>query len=292
MTPEKLQHAELLDIIFDNRNKNYGAYELRTHFQQRMLKGLMGGLSVPLLFLLAYQFFQLLQPKPNSSVIDKSGLVVREIIIPLEKEIEIEKVEIKKQEVKQNLTKAEAAASNHIPVRQEKYVNFELVPDQEAKDLMPTAKDLETALVGLEKTDGKLAEPGQITGSGTGNQSGLGNGLGGLENGQSENKVFEKVERMPEFPGGKTALYRFLNRHIQPQDHLEAGTTVRILVQFVVDENGKVGSFTFLEGVEEELKKEIIRVMNKMPNWTPGLQNGKEVKVYFRIPFVFSSEEN
>jgi protein TonB len=98
---------------------------------------------------------------------------------------------------------------------------------------------------------------------------------------------------MPEFPGGMAALLRFLGRNLQvPEEGVAAGERVRVPVKFVVNREGQLTDVEFVAQTGEVFKKEILRVIKKMPRWKPGLQHGKAVAVYYTIPIIFEMTDN
>lgn len=103
-----------------------------------------------------------------------------------------------------------------------------------------------------------------------------------------ENRIHVVVERMPEFPGGEAAMNQFINRTIRyPVIAQENGIQGRVVVQFVVNTDGKIVDVEVVRGVEESLDKEAVRVVKAMPPWNPGRQGGKNVRVKYTLPIRF-----
>ena len=103
-----------------------------------------------------------------------------------------------------------------------------------------------------------------------------------------DSKVFEVVEKMPEYPGGQDALMTFLAQNIKyPAAAAENNIQGRVIVKFVVNKEGKVEQAEILRGVDPAIDKEALRVVNTMPQWIPGEQLGKKVSVYFVLPISF-----
>ncbi len=103
-----------------------------------------------------------------------------------------------------------------------------------------------------------------------------------------ENRIHVVVERMPEFPGGEAAMQQFIARSIRyPVIAQENGIQGRVVVQFVVNTDGKIVDVEVVRGVEESLDREAIRVVKTMPPWTPGRQGGKAVRVKYTLPIRF-----
>ena len=107
--------------------------------------------------------------------------------------------------------------------------------------------------------------------------------------GQPLSKVYDKVNELPQFPGGNHALFQFIkDNHRYPQIAKENGIQGRVILQFVVDETGKVSDPKVLRSVDPSLDAEAIRIVKAMPRWTPGMQDGKAVAVRYTLPVNFS----
>lgn len=101
-------------------------------------------------------------------------------------------------------------------------------------------------------------------------------------------KVFDMVEQMPTFPGGQTELMAYLGKNIKyPTIAQENGTQGRVIIQFVVERDGTISDVHVARGVDPYLDKEAVRVVQSMPKWIPGKQNGKAVRVKFTVPVMF-----
>ena len=107
--------------------------------------------------------------------------------------------------------------------------------------------------------------------------------------GQPLSKVYDKVNELPQFPGGNHALFQFIKDNQRyPQIAKENGIQGRVILQFVVDETGKVSDPKVLRSVDPSLDAEAIRIVKAMPRWTPGMQDGKAVAVRYTLPVNFS----
>ena len=103
-----------------------------------------------------------------------------------------------------------------------------------------------------------------------------------------EDVIHVSVEVMPEFIGGTAALMKYLSSNIKyPTISQETGSQGKVIVQFVVDKDGTISNPEVVRGVDPYLDKEAIRVISSMPKWTPGVQNGKKVRVKFTVPVSF-----
>lgn len=100
-----------------------------------------------------------------------------------------------------------------------------------------------------------------------------------------EEEVYIIVEQMPGFPGGEEALLKYISDHIEyPTMAVERGIEGRVTVRFVVNKDGYVQDVTVIRGVHELLDKEAVRVIQSLPRWNPGKQNGVAVAVYYNVP--------
>ena len=103
-----------------------------------------------------------------------------------------------------------------------------------------------------------------------------------------DNTIYDYVQVFPEFPGGEVALYAFLAKNLKyPKLAKEIGMVGKVLVQFIVWKDGTIRDIKILRGLGSGCDEEVIRVINKMPRWKPGMQGGKKVNVMFRMPISF-----
>lgn len=106
---------------------------------------------------------------------------------------------------------------------------------------------------------------------------------------QQDEKVYEKVEQMPEFPGGNEELINFLVKAVQyPDEAKKKGTQGKVFVSFVVGKDGTVTNAKIAKGADPLLDAEALRVVGTMPKWNPGKEKGEAVAVQFTLPIVFA----
>jgi|CXWL01.1.fsa_nt_gi protein TonB len=271
MTNSEILKANLLDIIFENRNKDYGAYALRKGYNIRMLAALGAGLSVSLLFIVISAVNK--NEKIDKPVINtKEGIVIRSIEMPKEK---IKEPERPKETVKQK------------PVQKVATVNYTTPPaikkDTEVKNAMVATKELDGKEISDKTSDGKETDnkvvidkkPAEDPGTGVTTTSG------------PSQPLFMADERDPEFPGGQDALKKFLARNMETPADLEGGEKKVVHIKFRVDKDGSVTSFEIVASGGSEFDREVVRVCKKMPRWIPAVQNGINVPVSFVLPVTF-----
>ena len=106
-------------------------------------------------------------------------------------------------------------------------------------------------------------------------------------------KAFDVVEQMPQYPGGPAALMQFLAQNIRyPEEAHKAGVQGRVIVSFVVETDGSISEAKAVKSVSSELDAEALRVINCMPNWIPGRQNGEAVRVKYVVPVTFRLQDD
>lgn len=271
MTNNEMLKADLLDILFEKRNKAYGAYALRRSYDRRLLIALGTGLAMALLFVLLVQ----LKGNVKSPVINNNneGIVIREYVVPQKKIVEPEKP---KQVVKTKaaVKKAQVKFTSTIEIRKDELVK---TPVASTEDLAENVPGDET-IAGIPD-DGTVSVP-PVQGDGNGN-----------EPVEQPVAVFVPIERDPAFPGGAAALHQFLSRNLQTPDELEEGELILVKVKFRVDADGRVSSFEIAESGGREFDQEVLRVVKRMPRWEPAFQNGINVPVSFMIPVTFMGVE-
>lgn len=104
----------------------------------------------------------------------------------------------------------------------------------------------------------------------------------------TNDKVLEKAEVMPEFPGGEQAMMQFVADNVKyPQEAMDKEISGRVLVSFVIEKDGSIGDVKVVKGIGGGCDEEAVRVVNAMPKWKPGMDNGKPVRVSYMMPIVF-----
>ena len=107
-------------------------------------------------------------------------------------------------------------------------------------------------------------------------------------NNEEQGEIFQVVEEQPMFPGGMDELMKFLQTNIRyPKEAQERGLQGRVIVQFVVNKDGSISDENVVKSVDPQLDAEALRIVRSMPNWTPGKQRGKPVRVRFTLPVTF-----
>lgn len=270
MDPQNMLRADPLDILFDDRNKSYGAYPLRKFYAKRLWISFGVTLTLVVISCGLYLRFRSLPLTVRTIII--ADPILESIDHPLK--------------IKPPAWTTHAAAGR--TVAQIRHVTLQIVPDQ--RDIKPiaTTTELSQSVIGIKTTAGP-ADPGETPGPGNQKGSTL-SADGGMSQGKPE--IFTSAEVMPEFPGGIEALKRFLLRNLRmPENSLEPGTRIQVMARFVVGPEGHVQDIEIMRPAGEAFDKEVRRVIEKMPDWKPGLQNHRAVAVYFTLPVNFENAE-
>jgi len=264
--------ADVLDIIFEGRNKDYGAYDLRKTYNRRLVKSLLMMGSLCILLFTGYLASGFFGKKSDAKIVLADDIELKNIKQP-EKEPEVQPPPPPK-------------PPEPPKVEMAKFTPPRIVKDDEVKpdEKPPEVEKLEDTKIGNMnqegvKDDGIVAPPADNPGTGV------------IETPKKEeedwDKTFTKVEIPSEYPGGAAAWQRFLHRNLNyPQDAQDNGIQGTVVVQFVVDKEGNVSEVTAISG-PQELRPEAIRVIKKSGKWTPAIQNGRQVKSYKSQPVGF-----
>ena len=263
-----------VDLVFEGKNKEYGAYVLRKETGKRNLKALIWVLiGIAAIFAIAYANLAIQNAmKQNVSVetdVELSKLAQK-------KEAKVERKEPIKVEMEQKVVEKVKSSV--------KFTAPEIKKDEEVKpeDELKSQDDLSKTNTAIGAFDVK------------GNDEAEGEVLKAKEvvvdekPKEEETKVFDVVEQMPQFPGGPNALFEYLSKNIKyPVVAEENGIQGRVIVTFVVERDGSITDVKVAKSVDPSLDKEAQRVVKSMPHWIPGKQNGSAVRVKYTVPVTF-----
>lgn len=239
------------DIIFENCNREYGSYVIRKSYSKNVLLGVLG--SIAFVGLVCSLIFLL-------SIRKKEGLAI---------EVVKNKLEVMLQPPPSiKVTKNSAMSLVRIKV-----VNSNLPP----KVTTTPTKKVEPTIATAKQT---------ITESNEADTASVGNGLGEVAGDGYSSYTF--VEEMPTYPGGITALYRYLQLKMRyPADAQRMRLEGTVHVSFTVDVNGMIRDVKVVKGLDTMLDKEAVYLVSTMPRWKPGRQDGKNVAVVMVLPIKF-----
>jgi len=268
----KLNSSEWCDVVFEGKNKQYGAYRLRQSSSKRHI--------VAFLVVLVFAGFVSALPSLVTAVKNltqtESG--------PMDEAYEMTNIPVEQEVPEENIIKQEAAPPPPPLKTTVKFVPPTIAKDEEVAEDKMVGQDemqetkIQISVADVKGTDDKhgidiaeLREHKQI-----------------VEEKPVEEKPFVTVEQMPSFPGGEAEMQRFIGENLKyPVVAQESGIQGRVTIRFVVTKTGTISDVTVIRGIDPSCDKEAVRVVKAMPKWIPGKQNGLNVPVYFTLPIVF-----
>ena len=271
------------DLVFDSRNKAYGAYAIR---QQTGKRNVWSMLAVLLLGVLMYGGLQL----KNKIDADREARLRQEQaaeLSALEAEAEKKKDEpkVERQEIiqekKEVIEEVKSSTAFQVPeIKKDDQVKNQVVSQDEVMEKKEAIGSFNvegnsdkgaTLKVEQQLKEEKVEEKPKE---------------------DLSRKVFDVVEKMPSYPGGNGALQRWLSSNITyPAAAAENGVEGRVIVAFVVEPDGSVSDVRIARGVDPSLDREALSVVKRMPKWIPGMQNGSPVRVKFNVPVTFKLQK-
>lgn len=266
MWSQTILQSDVLDIVFENRNKDYGAYALRKNYANRLFTALFYTVIIIVMFCLLSHY--------------SAKSYFKNAVAPFYDSIIVAPVSILPDVIKPKIKPAVKAASTHIA--------------QSNGTPVITDKPTDT-LVKIAAIDTKNLVAIDVVGApkGTSNTNVDGAGLkDSVATKPFISSILNSADVMPEFPGGAEAFQKFMLRNIKNPDDINEGEKIIIKAKFVVNADGSISGITILQSGRNDLDAEVMRVLNKMPNWKPGIQNGKNVAVYFQLPVSFIGIDN
>ncbi|MBA4851303.1 energy transducer TonB [Emticicia sp. BO119] len=259
------------EILFEHRNKDYGAYELRKSYTSTVNRAMWIGITAfSALFITSYIFAHQKEKVEKVTIVDLHPSLIKpdEIppVVPLpEPEPPKEIVEVKK----------------------EKFMEPKVVETTEMEEVPPTQAELEVAVISNVDKEGKettdiitetppvIAPPAEVK----------------IAEIEESNETFLHVEIQPTFVGGASEMYKFLGKALKyPSQAQRNNVEGRVYMSFIVEKDGSITDVQIAKGVGFGLDEEATRVVKLMPKWIPGKQNGRNVRVKFTIPVTFKLE--
>jgi protein TonB len=271
MEANKILQADLLDILFENRNKKYGAYQLRKEYDARLYKSLAIIFSIVLLL-----FFLVSRSAKNEKI--NTVPIIETVLYKIPNPAK----PVAKQPIIKTSKSQPTKTNSQLFISKLKIVDSTETATQLSKNLDSTqiSSITQTGITG-DKPIIKCLNCNSDSGTVITN----------VVKNIDKTTPNLTAEVMPAFPGGMEALKRFLERNLTNPSTLNEGDVVSVKVQFVVGYDGKLKGFTVLEDGGDEFNREVIRVLKKMPTWIPGKSRGENVSVYYTIPVKFISSE-
>ena len=276
-----LSSREWCDLVFEGKNKDFGAYVIRTESPKRHNQAVLWTIIGSIIFgLLVFGYMKANQYFEERRLAEMGEQV--ELLIdmtpeaeepePVQERLEQEKPVALPEEVLNTIKVTELAIVEDDMVNKEDEIKTQeeqleslhstgSVDFDQGTDNKLVTREFKNEVVVEEKAE----RPKEVV-----------------------EQVFTAVEQMPQFPGGEAALMKYLQAHINyPPMAAEMNVQGKVIVQFVVDKTGKVGEVKVVRSVDKELDREAARVCKSLPKFTPGRQNGQAVSVWYTLPVNF-----
>lgn len=274
-----LSSREWCDLVFEGKNKDFGAYVLRTGSTARhnkaMIYTLLGALLLVIGTIATVKVQEFIAERQIADAAEQEEVIVEmnneEPEEPEQQKLEQPKPEVLPEEV-----------LNTVKVTELRIVEDDKVKKEDEIKTQDELKETETAFG--QKDNDKGTEDRNVTR--TLKEEVVVEKKTPVE--EKKEEIFKSVEQMPTFPGGDPALMKYLSSHINyPAMAQENGVQGRVVVQFVVTKTGKVGEVKVVRSVDKDLDREAVRVCKSLPNFVPGRQNGQPVNVWYTLPVTF-----
>ncbi len=260
METNKILQADYLDILFDNRNKQYGSYALRKYQDKRMVQAFLWLTGL----ILAFGIWTFIGNDEKETIIEEfdTPVIITDIIT---------------QVIEQ--PKPQPPAPPEPPAAKPTVQNT--VPTITPDDIVTVAPPPIDSFAGRE--------PGPVNNAGTAGGTTVATtpetGSGTAPATPPAPVIVDYSEVMPAFDGD---IYAYLNKALRyPRQAVLAGVEGRVIVQFIVNEDGRISNAKVVRGIGGGCDEEALRVVNTMPAWKPGMHNGMAVKVNFKLPVNF-----
>ncbi|MCG2611180.1 energy transducer TonB [Flavobacterium sp. SM15] len=259
-----------LNMVFEGRNKTYGAYQLRTENPKTTIRALFSALALFTSAAAIPMIINYLKPSEVAILTNK----------PLDGDIVLVDTKLfKKEEPK----KEERAPETNKPLKEEKVIRhtaMKPVKREEAVQEVTTNKELENAQIGRENQEGTNTTGNAIVVTTNTNTTGGGNSGSTIETPIS-------LEVQPTYPGGIGEFLKDVSRKFKTPEMEEESATLKVMVYFVIERDGTLSNIKVTRDPGHNLGKEALRVLNSMKTkWTPGYKNGEPVRTAYNLPIV------
>lgn len=280
MERNQILKSDVLDIIFEQRNKDYGAYELRRNYHQRARRAVTG---VALFFMLTAAI-----PLVASWAWDKPAITK----LPPQKElvhvIPVNLINEKKPEPIKPRVKPQPKPTSTVHQTVPTIVASTKVNEE---DRLKSQDEMKNKISGTEDHEGPEGIVAPVLPP---DESGSENGTASTASSQNDNpnELVDFSSTMPEYPGGEEALIAFLRDNMKyPSQARNSNIEGRVVVGFIVNRDGNIENIQIKRGLGYGCDEEARRVVGMMPKWSPGDNNGKKVSVLYELPIFFELEE-
>lgn len=270
---ENLYKTQWLEIVFQNRNKAYGAYALRNQNAETTIKALIYASALFSTLIMAPVLYnQLFSTKQTEEIIEPFSTV------------EVKLTKILPAKLVPPAAKAPAKA---VKLKNVNFSNLLVVPEEQVLSEPPTQQQLANSVISSADSEGIESSglnPVEIS-------SGIDIGRPNTEVSKENTTLYtlDGIDTYPEFTGGHAAFVKFLTRNLRyPEGAVERDIQGKVLVSFIIEKDGRLSNIKIIRGIGNGCDEEAIRVLEKSPKWKPGVQNKQNVRVAYTLPINFS----
>ncbi len=277
-----LSSKEWRDLIFEGKNKDFGAYELRKKSDGRHNRAMLYtifGLIVVLIGGFCYGVYNDIKMKQKEAELQAQ---LEQQMMELQNQQDEEQQE-EEEEVQQRVEEQKPEALPEEILNTMKATEIAVVDDDEVVEEIKSQDELKetTTAIGSTNFDQGTDDLNVV-------REYKEEVIVEEKTPVDDNQVFQSVEQMPQFPGGDVELMKYINSHIKyPTMAMENNIQGRVVVQFVVTKNGSIGEVKVLRSRDKDLDNEAVRVVKSLPNFIPGKMNGQPVNVWYTLPVNF-----
>ena len=274
MDINKILSSDILDIIFDGKNKQYGAYDLRKTYNKRLTKALLFTAALAALIFFASLLY--------AKVFNKTGSEQLDVL-------DTQLAEIKKETPPPPPPPPPPPKAPPPPeINQIKFTPPKIVKDEEVKEDEKIEEIKEDQVISTKtvESDNKDAKV-EVAPEGNGT-------VVDVKKDDEENKIWTKVEKEAEYPGGDAAWRSYLMNNLRGEVPVDNGANAgvyQVIVKFIVSKDGSLSDISCESDPGYGMCSEAVRVIKKTKSWRPANQNGREVNAYRRQPITFQVEE-
>lgn len=269
MSHVSIYEKNWIDLVFEGKNKAYGAYQLRQENTKTSLIAFIGGITF-MLSLIGGGF--MLTSFDDTAVICQFPIIENERIVPVDMDpIKEQQKEESTAAAPQEISEVKPQDLSRMVVAQTNEATPDIQTNQEIRET-PPAND----------------------GNGTGTLTDVGNNGGGDDNGNddastpgiNEPVTTNKLDKLPLFPGGMDRFYKYVSNNInRPEIEEDSQITMSVVMAFVIEKDGSMTDIRSLRSTDKNLEREAIRVLKSLKTkWEPGYQNNKPVRTLYMLP--------
>lgn len=269
-----LYGSEWLALVFSNRNKNYGAYELRAQSSTILMRSFFIAAAAFVSLFVGPMIYAHFKPEPA---------VLYQTTVEIADPSTIHEMKKKEEPKKEEPVKAEPIKAKVKTVQMSSHI--EVVQDNLVNTPPPTTVEAQEAVIASTTQDGVAGQGNALPSTDT-----KGGGGGTATEGVEDNSIhIAGIDVFPEFPGGMEAWSKFIQKNLRyPYTAQDANIQGKVYLSFVVEKDGSITDVSVTRGIGGGCDEEAMRVIKKSPKWRPGMQNSRAVRVRYSMPINYT----